>query len=146
MININDIYWVAGMIEGEGTIFLSKNSPGISVTSTDKDVMQRVAKIMMGYVNDRHWHNKKTRVIGYKPAYVVVLYGRNAIQWMMTIYPIMGERRKEKIREVIGGWKLIKFNYCRKGLHEFTVDNTYMTSKGRTCRECKRIAERNYNG
>lgn len=33
--------------------------------------------------------------------------------------------------------------HCRKG-HEFSPENTYLTSKGRSCRECGRIRARDY--
>ena len=33
-----------------------------------------------------------------------------AIQWMMTIYPLMSIRRKAKIREILNAWKAKQYN------------------------------------
>ena len=41
---------------------------------------------------------------GGKKKYATVVYGPRAIGWMMTLYSLMSERRKSKIREVINFW------------------------------------------
>jgi len=40
-----------------------------------------------------------------KPEYYLKIYQSEAIQWMMTIYSLMGDRRKSKIKEIILIWK-----------------------------------------
>ena len=37
--------------------------------------------------------------------YGLNIYGVNAIQWMMTLYPLMSRRRKEQIRMAIAKWQ-----------------------------------------
>lgn len=103
MADIKDIYWVAGLLEGEGCF--SKRSPGhnpvIQLIMTDKDIVIRAAKILGCHKVTEN----KSRTSGGKSAYRTVLYGRRAISWMMTLWAIMGSRRKSKIEECISVWK-----------------------------------------
>lgn len=108
--NVRDIAWLAGLFEGEASFYTySKKSnkgratsyPELSIQSVDKDVIARVAKIMnITYISD---------VVPYgstkQNAFKVRRCGNNAIQWMMTLYSLMGIRRRAKIREVIATWK-----------------------------------------
>jgi hypothetical protein len=45
----------------------------------------------------------------YRTQYEITVSGKVAAQWMMTIYSLMGSRRREKIREVLNVWKNYKF-------------------------------------
>lgn len=112
MSDIKDIYWVAGLIEGEGCFYLRKRTvegkrtqyrhkryPLITVGMTDRDVIDKLASFWDVTVRTTYrYGNEKTY-------YTTVIGGKKAIGWMMTLYPLMGKRRREKIREVIKGWK-----------------------------------------
>ena len=108
MITTKEICWLAGLLEGEGSFSIYPNGPngGISprlrLSMGDKDVVERVA------------HLFKTKVYKYddyrgntprKSMYVTVAGSNLAIQWMMTIYSLMGERRRNKIKEILDIWK-----------------------------------------
>jgi len=105
---MKDLYWLAGMMEGEGSFYLAgkKNQktpnyyPELTVQTTDYDVAMRISNIMC---------NRLTKVKPYnysrKQSYKVRLSSTRAIQWMMTLYPLLGNRRQEKIREIITFWK-----------------------------------------
>lgn len=96
---------MAGILEGEGSFGLSNNktSPCIWFGMTDLDVVRRVRNL----INPAKSVSIATdsRRMGYKQNYRLTVNGHHAVGWMMTIYPLMGERRKAKIREVLAVWK-----------------------------------------
>lgn len=110
MLTIKDIAWVAGLIEGEGYIgnHYDNEYPRIAIAMTDLDVLIRAAEIL-GATTVR---TKKLCKGGVKPQFHVRIGGRLAIEWCMTIYPLMGERRQERIRELIDRWR--NFRSTRK--------------------------------
>ena len=99
MVTTLDIAWVAGIVEGEGSVGIRNGCPNIQVQMTDRDVIERLCGII-GVKPRTPWRRGR-----YKPVYGCVLSGIKAIQWMMTLYVLMGERRKAKIAEVIETWK-----------------------------------------
>jgi len=101
MPGVRDIAWLAGILEGEG-LFRFETSPRITLKMTDEDTVSRARDLMCSdakiFVYQPSGRAKKT-------AYVFHIHGNLAIQWMMTIYSLMGRRRKEKIREIFTAWK-----------------------------------------
>ena len=103
---INDVYWLVGLLEGEGffSCVQRKNTPWVNprigFTSTDKDVTERVATLV-GHKVYGPYKGKK------KPVYNVRITGPRAVGWMMTLYPLLHSRRKEAIRKVIVAWKVV---------------------------------------
>ena len=107
MLNTKDIYWLAGLLEGEGCFFTSYQSnkpkykyPRILLGMTDRDVIEKAAKILGGTVYLVGEKKNRKRVW-----YVSVARTHQAVGWMMTLYSLMGERRKLKIKECLGSWK-----------------------------------------
>lgn len=98
-----NIAWVAGIVEGEGSFHIKNGCPYIQVQMTDKDVVERL-RGYMGATERKPWRRKD----GHKVVYSCCLTGVKAIQWMMTLYVLMGERRKAKIAEIIKAWKSSK--------------------------------------
>lgn len=105
MVNANDIRWLAGYLEGEG-YFISGYPPGvrprIGVKTTDLDVAQRVGRLFEA--NVRPVRSNEGR-LGKKQLYTVEANSSKAIGWMMTLYSLLGKRRKEQIRLVLTNWK-----------------------------------------
>jgi len=104
--SVKEIAWVAGILEGEGCFSINKNSPAIRLGMTDLDVVERARSILKKNAKI----NTPQSAIGkngnlLKQRYLLTLIGNIAIQWMMTIYPLMGFRRKMKIQEIIHHWK-----------------------------------------
>lgn len=97
-----EIYWLAGIIEGEGTIVSNNGYPRIKVFMTDKDVIERVSKLLKSKVNGPYMNNKSI-----KPVYGATLCGKKAHGVLMTIYSILGVRRQEKIKEVLGAYQIM---------------------------------------
>jgi len=142
-VNIKDICWLAGLLEGEGCFIISKNkTPRIQLGMCDLDVVEHAAKLLGGVTI----YTAKT-IVDRKTFYVLQLGGSKAIGWMMTIYQFMGERRKTKIKEILSVWKQTRSTRirkmgetCSRG-HLLTSASTYLTSTTNTlsCRDCRRI-------
>lgn len=99
-----DIYWMAGLLEGEGCFGIkSRNKlPIITYVTTDFDSALRVCDFFRSSMPlVRKYKTSPTS----KQVYSVSIHGRRAVGWMLTIYPIMGTRRKVKIRELIRDWR-----------------------------------------
>lgn len=107
------IYWVAGIIEGEGCIFHNKYTtkkgeyrqyPSIVVEMCDRDVLDRIHSITgFGTVmsatrpsRPAHWTDTFTLRITRKS---------NVARLLLAIYPLMSQRKQEQIRnEVLSSW------------------------------------------
>lgn len=107
---MKDIYWLAGIIEGEGSFTHSRKKVGgaplakITINMTDQDVLERVASITKSNLLGPYTRKENNRK-DYKPWFSVQMRGNKAIQWMMTLYSLMGNRRKSKIEEILISWK-----------------------------------------
>jgi len=99
MIRKEDIYWVAGILEGEGC-FNYYNAPRIFLKMTDYDVVDRVSQIMKARTTI-----KKQDKNGWKTCYILAINSHVAVGWMMTLYSLMSARRKEQIRDVLSSWR-----------------------------------------
>jgi len=100
-----DIAWLAGLLEGEGSFGMgsqNKTTPTLRLQMCDQDVVKRAASLMEASLlkptipRKEHW----------KSYYTASLCSTPAIEWMMTIYSLMGLRRQQRIREVIAAWKI----------------------------------------
>ena len=116
MISLSEIAWLAGLLEGEGCFTFSKG-PDVVLKMTDKDVVERAASLMGAKVIARDPKNIK-----WKRTYCASIHGYQAIAWMLTIYPFMGERRKEKIIENIG--QMEKDKAATKGTEGWTLSKS----------------------
>ena len=100
----DDLCWLAGLLEGEGYFSLHPNRhphPRIQLQMTDKDVVDRAARLFGG---------NKVRMI--RPAstrrqttYRTEISGRPAAHLMEQLRPLMGQRRVSKIDEVLDDWR-----------------------------------------
>ena len=109
MIDARDIRWLAGLLEGEGC-FSTSTSPRnerqfpclqVSAVSTDRDVLERAKNILGGKTKVK----VRTHGYGKKVQYTVRVNGTLAASWMMTLYSLMGERRRARILELLNIWK-----------------------------------------
>lgn len=106
-----DIAWLAGILEGEGS-FMLKTKRGfngtisISLQMTDKDIVDRCAKILNTKVYGPYI-SKQTKLDGSskKETYLLNVFGSNAASWMMTLFSFLGIRRQEKVIELLNHWK-----------------------------------------
>jgi hypothetical protein len=92
--------WVAGIIEGEGSIGLSRSgAPNIQVTMTDQDVIDRLHKVtgvgrvcVLGVRSAHHRQAYKWQVWAQADARALLL----------SLLPWFGVRRTARTAEVLG--------------------------------------------
>lgn len=89
--------WIAGLFEGEGTFVISNGiSKGISITSTDLDILERVKNYCKGTIYTRPRINPK-----WKTAYVWIVRGEEAIEFLNMIKPFLLSRRLKRSEDWI---------------------------------------------
>ena len=107
MIKVADIAWLAGLLEGEGCFRLNHGKyPVIVVTMTDEDVIIKAKNI---------WKSN-TRVYHYKNLWRTEVSGAHAVSWMMSLYPFLCERRREKVIKIIKFWQTYPYIRAHNGL------------------------------
>lgn len=104
---LREIMWLAGLLEGEGCFGLNggtrkTRTPRLNVSMTDKDVVEHVARLFRSRVQHR------VRGAHYKDVYTTALYARNAVAWMLTLYPLLGMRRRQAIRKSVTHWRSLR--------------------------------------
>lgn len=94
-------YWLAGLLEGEGAFMVTKQGqqPRLVVSMTDEDVIARVAEMWGTAVVPL-----KPQKAHHKPAFKASIYGRRALEWMLRLRPLLGERRRARIDEIQAAW------------------------------------------
>lgn len=96
-----ELYWLAGILEGEGSFMAGPpsdpNRPRIAVHMPDKDIIERVAEFFeVSYIHEVVPSNKN-----WSTTYRVIVRGPKAIEIMKKVRPIMGDRRKQQIDDSI---------------------------------------------
>lgn len=91
-----DLYWLAGLLEGEGYFTYSKSAT-ISLQMTDRDIVERVSNLFGG----KSIIETKARAKQNKDSYHCRIHGQAAVDLMEQLLPLMGNRRQDKIREVL---------------------------------------------
>lgn len=97
MIERDDLLWLAGLLEGEGSFDLHRGKyPRIRLGMTDRDVVGRAATLLGSRVRS-----------SLKPAPAQAMWhtevsGARALEVMREILPHMGARRSGKIATIIG--------------------------------------------
>jgi hypothetical protein len=72
----------------------------ISLQMTDSDIVARVAAILGAKVNGPYEKE------GRKTVWSVKVHGQRAIEWMFTLFTLMGERRRQQIEKAVAMWKI----------------------------------------
>lgn len=100
-----EVYWLAGLLEGEGSFGLHMDNrfgrsynPVMDLGMTDRDVIERAQALVGGNI-----YTMASR--GRRPLFRLRLTGAKAIAVMFTVFALMGERRRERIRYVVQRWK-----------------------------------------
>jgi hypothetical protein len=94
-----EIAWIAGLLEGEGSFLVKTGTQGypvIQCSMTDKDIMIRLQSLCGGSLSSH-----KPKNLNWKETHVWRLGGVAALDIMSKILPHMGERRTNKILEVM---------------------------------------------
>lgn len=105
-----ELYWLAGLLEAEGTFLKGSssrpNQVAMRLWMTDRDIVARVGEIWDSNVGSFQ-RNEEV-----KTAFFVSLSGKKAIAWMQKLRPLMGERRQAQIDRAIASYDP---DYERKG-------------------------------
>jgi hypothetical protein len=103
-----DLCWLAGWLEGEGSFCHPPPSdprrPRILGISRDQDVIERVAAILgVGVTRVR---DKRRASRTWSPCWRVLKRGPGAVAVMTAVRPLMGQRRRDRIDEILNGdWR-----------------------------------------
>lgn len=96
-----DLIWLAGLLEGEGSFDLHKGKyPRIRVGMTDRDVVGRAATLLGAQVRTT------LRPKPLSATFHAEVSGARAAEAMAQLLPHMGARRSSKIATVLGHAKL----------------------------------------
>jgi hypothetical protein len=146
MTHIHDIIWLAGILEGEGSFNQDKRRNDfysvIELSMTDKDIVERAAQIMNELGGSSCKVNARKKREGWKQQWRVTLYGNSAETIMKAILPFMGERRSNRITQLLADRaKAVQFkkeNPVKKGPPITKFCGTRASySRGCRCVRCK---------
>ena len=98
----DDIIWLAGLLEGEGTFDLHRGKyPRVRLSMTDRDVVGRAATLFGSSI-------RLTLKRDVKATWHAEVSGPRAAEIMRAILPHMGARRSSKIAEILGKYVLAR--------------------------------------
>ena len=102
-IDESKITWVAGLFEGEGSLWRQGSGWGLGIKMTDKDVLDEVADLWDLKVKGPYeTKNNRGTGVKWKDSYRVQSSARSKIfQIVCEIYPYLGARRREKCDEFL---------------------------------------------
>lgn len=101
----NDLHWLAGLLEGEGSFMAYRNTvkgkvyyyPRIVLGMTDEDIVRRVAVLFDSALNNPPYKQQSH----HKRRWVTVLTNSRARDLMLLLRPIMGIRRQQQIDKAL---------------------------------------------
>lgn len=99
-VSVGEIRWAAGLMEGEGWFGLKNRNktPAITVGMTDCDVIVHLNDVFPGRLTEQYR-------VKWKTVYYWNVVGSKAVQVMMTVYTLMGERRRSAIESALAVWR-----------------------------------------
>lgn len=138
-----NLAWAAGLFEGEGCIHDGRNTPVMSLATTDEDVLRKFHLIIgLGTINGPYQRGTK------KPVWAWSSCGFRSIQAIVcAFWNSLCKRRKEKAIDVLEKWSKKKYLRQRSKLvckrnHERTLINTGFYKDGKTyCKMCLKFRD-----
>src|ERR1700688_356523 len=137
MVNVKDIYWAAGFIDGEGSSqFTKTKSVVLSVPQKSRELLDRLISLFGGAVYAPH----KSSVV-----HTWQVGGEKAVGIIMTIYSIMSNKRQNEYKIILDKWRkqpfsnakyIEVFGKCKNG-HKWIEENIFTNKDGnRRCKPC----------
>ncbi len=145
-LRLEDLHWIAGFLEGEGSFCRCGGTITVVASQVEKDPIDKLHNLLGGSVlYIKRDHPKQSNY------YRWGTYGETAELIMKAVFPLMSTKRKNKISETLAwyasrpGRNFVKSGRktCRKELHQWNNENTFVDSRGmRTCRLCERASRK----
>ena len=92
----SDLYWLAGLLEGEGTFLpgppSAPTAPIIRVVMTDGDIVERAASLF-----GRRVQHHPPREAHHLPSMSTTIKGAAAAHLMRLLRPVLGTRRQAQV-------------------------------------------------
>lgn len=109
VLNVNNIYWLAGLFDGEASFYWSPRSRScqVQLAMTDEDTIKKVCLLL----NHPKYYLVKQQKKHYKQCYSIHFSGKEAVGIMMTLYSLLSKRRQETIEFIISEWKKVPNRY-----------------------------------
>ena len=140
-IPLNELYWVAGFLEGEGSFCKCGGTIQVAASQVQKEPIDRLYKLLGGGLNVFHAKNIKSGTYNRWN-----IYGKKAEALMKLLFPIMSPRRQNQITMALAWYAScpgVNFTksgrkVCRKG-HAWTKENIYIerSTGSRYCKICR---------
>jgi hypothetical protein len=103
-----DLYWLAGLLEGEGSFQVGYDNrqglgrsprryPRLQLRMTDEDVIARAAALL----GCSYHGSVSPSAVGKKPVYGLAINDARAVALMRQLRPLLGERRQQRIDEIL---------------------------------------------
>lgn len=97
--NAFDLFWMAGLLEGEGCFTMGGKYPSVQCKMTDEDSVHRLAvAAACGNVTGPHAQPNPQ----HRPYWTWTVGGKRAVDLMIVLFPLMGDRRRGRILELVG--------------------------------------------
>ena len=107
MISVNDIYWAAGFLEGEGSFYSDSVKGILAASQVQREPLDHLQELFGGTITliIRKRGGKSKDIFLWK------LRGWYGIGVMLTLYCLLSLKRKTQIKRVLGKWKgALRFN------------------------------------
>lgn len=104
-----DLYWLAGLFDGEASFSWDRKSRSchVQLAMTDEDTIIKVCKLLK---HPRYYLVKKQKP-HYKQCYSIHASGKLAAGIMMTLFSLLCKRRQERILSILEEWKKVPNRY-----------------------------------
>lgn len=100
--------WLAGLLEGEGTFSMNSGYPRVSVQMSDPDVLERAREVMRAPGVWPKTPSARDRLRGWSRMYATAVSGLRGAELMVTLRPLMGERRTREIDRALSAYEPIR--------------------------------------
>ena len=109
MIEIKDIYWAAGFLDGEGYFGRRRSTCFVQATQVQAELLYRLQKLFGGHVRQF----QRDQVTG-RRYHRWDFHGKKATGLMLTLYSLLSLKRKLQIQKALDAWRNAKGrgNYC----------------------------------
>lgn len=101
-----EFWWMVGLLEGEGFFDFPKGTQRVSIAMTDLDTIERISAIFTKItgrsytIRTRHYEKAE-----HKELHEVNVFGQGARDILLMIVPHMCARRRQRMWQVLNGYK-----------------------------------------